>query len=112
MLAALATLVWLAVGFEVAGSEIDKISKATDHAHHIAACHPVHDSRIVVDLDRLHTAQEEQVDPSSYEIEEEAGNIVHVLVGGGPSPLSREMVFGNGIVSVGGSSTHRWATET
>lgn len=105
-------LVWLAMGFEVAGSEIDKISKATDHAHHIAACRRAHDSRIVVDLGRPHTAQEGQVDPSSYEIEEEAGNIVHVLVGGGPSPLSRETVFGNGIVSVGWSRTHRWATET
>lgn len=112
MLSAPATLVWPAVGFEAATAEIDKISKAMVHAHHIAVCRPTHDSRIVVDLDGPHTAQQGQVDPSSYEIEEEAGNIVHVLVGGGPSPPSRETVFGNGIVIVGGGSTHRWATET
>jgi hypothetical protein len=100
------------VGSEAARNEIHKTSKATNHAHHIAVCRPTRDSRIVVDLYKHHTVQEGQVDPSSYEIEEEAGNIAHVLVSGGPSPLSREMAFGNGIVNEGESSIHRWATET
>jgi len=97
----------------VARTEIHKTSKATNHAHHVAICRPTHDSRIVVvDLDENQTAQEGQVDPSSYEIEEEAGNIAHVLVGGGPSPPSREMAFGNGTVNVGEGNTRHWATET
>jgi len=52
-----ATLVWPAVGFEVAGTEMDKTSKAANHAPQIAIYRLTHDSRIVVDLDRLHTAQ-------------------------------------------------------
>lgn len=56
-LSAPATLVWPVVGFEAAGTEMEKSSKVVNHAHHIAIYRPTHDSQIVVDLDRSHTAQ-------------------------------------------------------
>lgn len=78
------------------------------HAHHIEVCHPSPD---FLDLDKNHTAPEDQVYPSSYEIEEEAGSTAHVLVGGELSPC-HERAFGNEIATVGEGSNRRRVTET
>ena len=82
------------------------------HAHHIEVCCPTPDSRTVVDLDNDHIAPEDQVYPSNYEIEEEAGSTVHVLADDELSPPCRERVFGSGIATVGEGSNRRWVTET
>ena len=66
----------------------------------------------MVDLEHDHIVQKGQVDPSSYEVEEEAGSIAHVPAGGEPSPPCRERAFGTGIATVGEGNNRRWVTET